>query len=284
MRIHEMNPYLAENKVEESLKCLVEIRNELRKLKPTPFAYHHAAADCIDFYIHTKYWFTAFNYESFKSKVFSLRELGYTKGTLLHVLCAHNSHNIFFIFLDNLDGNAPPKKYNPQYVWGQLNFWERQTIEQPDASLSHSRRGTVALPNIECCYSKQIRDDLKRPYDYATRQELLGLLETKPFNPWTTRWHWNFRFVADIAFVFVCFFFSFLHCNPIHSLLCLLFTLYINRNGKIYGTPWLDAFIDEKEKEKLVTLLNSLKEASVHYAEEETFFSSTLPQTTSREE
>ncbi|ETO07897.1 hypothetical protein RFI_29493 [Reticulomyxa filosa] len=79
-RVHEMNPCLAKDVVAKSKQYLEEIRDELRKLKPTPFAYHHAAADCIDFYLHTKYWFAAHNYESFKSKVFTLKELGYNKG------------------------------------------------------------------------------------------------------------------------------------------------------------------------------------------------------------
>ena len=37
------------------------------------------------------------------------------------------------------------KRYNSQYVWGQLHFWERQTIAQPDASLMAARYGPIVL-------------------------------------------------------------------------------------------------------------------------------------------
>ena len=44
------------------------------------------------------------------------------------------------------------KKYGPWYVWGQLNNWYRQTIADPTATLSGDRRGTIALPDIECTF------------------------------------------------------------------------------------------------------------------------------------
>ena len=44
------------------------------------------------------------------------------------------------------------KKYGPWFIWGQLNGWYKQTVYDPTASLSAERRGTISLPDIECCY------------------------------------------------------------------------------------------------------------------------------------
>ena len=40
------------------------------------------------------------------------------------------------------------KEYDSQYVWGQLVGWNKQTVEQPNASLSADRRGTLSIPDI----------------------------------------------------------------------------------------------------------------------------------------
>lgn len=44
------------------------------------------------------------------------------------------------------------KKYNPWFIWGQLNTWFKQDIYDPSATLSAARRGTISLPDIESCY------------------------------------------------------------------------------------------------------------------------------------
>lgn len=41
------------------------------------------------------------------------------------------------------------RKYSSQFVWGQLVAWYKQTIAQPQASLSQDRRGTLSFPTIE---------------------------------------------------------------------------------------------------------------------------------------
>lgn len=45
------------------------------------------------------------------------------------------------------------RKYAPGYVWGQLNGWYKQTVVEPEQSLSAERRGTISLPDIESAYS-----------------------------------------------------------------------------------------------------------------------------------
>ena len=72
-----------------------------------------------------------------------------------------------------------------QYLWGQMSFWDRQTIKSPDASLTAARYGTVSLPDVECCYRAT-----GKKYD---RRGMLGLLREKAWQQWPGRWHWSFR-------------------------------------------------------------------------------------------
>lgn len=45
------------------------------------------------------------------------------------------------------------KKYSSHFIWGQLVVWFKQTVNDPAASLSADRRGTLSLPDIESCYA-----------------------------------------------------------------------------------------------------------------------------------
>ena len=49
------------------------------------------------------------------------------------------------------------KLYRPLYAWGQLSGWFKQTVNDPTASLSAERRGTVSLPDIESCFAGKTR-------------------------------------------------------------------------------------------------------------------------------
>ena len=53
------------------------------------------------------------------------------------------------------------KLYRPLYVWGQLSGWFKQTVNDPTASLSAERRGTVSLPDVESCFAGKTRYSAK---------------------------------------------------------------------------------------------------------------------------
>merc|ERR1712129_473606 len=89
-----------------SRKYLLELRDDLLQIAPTNAAYHHGAADILLFYANTKYFFIWHApLQGFSSRQFSYAELGYSANANVKA--------------------APAKKYNAQYVWGQLAFWER---------------------------------------------------------------------------------------------------------------------------------------------------------------
>lgn len=53
------------------------------------------------------------------------------------------------------------RKYDKQYVWGQLNGWFKQTVNKPDASLSAERRGCLVYPDLDCFFLSNINKTSK---------------------------------------------------------------------------------------------------------------------------
>lgn len=56
--------------------------------------------------------------------------------------------------------NRQVKKYSGNYLWGQLVYWMKQTIQKPDASLSAGRRGTLNLPDIMTSFGSKLKTSL----------------------------------------------------------------------------------------------------------------------------
>jgi hypothetical protein len=93
-----------------------------------------------------------------------------------------------FSSLNDDDCIAPKagKKYNAGFLWGQLIFWYKQTIYQPDASLSAERRGTISLPDVESSKGSS-------GYKNHQRKAQIEQLKTKPDAMWKTGTIWSFR-------------------------------------------------------------------------------------------
>ena len=106
------------------------------------------------------------------------------------------------------------KRYSPHFIWGQLHFWERQTISDPSASLSAARYGTVSLPDVDCSFSNNASD-----YTKSVRNQLCHNLEHASATQWSNRTHWRFK-------------------NAI----------------KLFGAPWLDDVIDNIESGEMFVI------------------------------
>ena len=119
-------------------QIIIEARNLLYTVESTATKRYTAAADLLTLYAHTQLNFTKNSYNAFTSPPITLRQcdLGDTIRPL-----------------KEKDRVVSGKRYNSQYVWGQLHFWERQTIAQPDASLMAARYGPIVLPDADCCFS-----------------------------------------------------------------------------------------------------------------------------------
>ena len=89
----------------------------------------------------------------------------------------------------NQNNPALRKQYRPLYLWGQLNGWFKQTVNDPTASLSAERRGTMSLPDIESCFG----GTGKGSYGPKERFELVDHVEKRPDSMWRTGTQWSFR-------------------------------------------------------------------------------------------
>ena len=83
------------------------------------------------------------------------------------------------------------KKYGPNHLWGQLVFWFKQTINEPNASLSADRRGTLSLPDIESASGGS-------KYGSSTRINMIKTLEEAPEKMWKTGTLWSFKNAAKV--------------------------------------------------------------------------------------
>eukprot|EP00483_Globobulimina_turgida_P003373 UN03379 len=145
-----------------------------------------------------KIFFVHNNYDSIKSLPFTLRELGFEDNK-------KNKINI------NMSCQKP---YGPLYIWGQMSFWWKQTVEKPDTSLSHYRRGCIYLPFLDCCFSKKMNKAIIKPYDNQTRNYFLQSLAENCHSSWSNSLHFSFKSVTP-------------------------------HTQKIYGSPFLDHYLDQ---------------------------------------
>ena len=88
--------------------------------------------------------------------------------------------------IDDCNRNIGGKSYASQFTWGQLTYWDRQSIADPSASLAAARYGTVCLPDIDSCYAKGA------VYNAHHRQRMIYHLEHRPGSQWLSSWHWRF--------------------------------------------------------------------------------------------
>lgn len=79
------------------------------------------------------------------------------------------------------------KVYRPMYAWGQLSSWFKQTVNDPTATLSAERRGTISLPDIESCFGGKVR------YTMKERNSMIDTISKKPDNMWRTGTLWSFK-------------------------------------------------------------------------------------------
>ncbi|KAL4859889.1 Histone-lysine N-methyltransferase [Chlorella vulgaris] len=98
-------------------------------------------------------------------------------------------------------GSHLRKVYRPLYLWGQLSGWFKQTVNDPTASLSAERRGTVSLPDIESSFGGgNARYTVKAIVIWLLqdRNDLIDQLENRPDAMWRTGTLWSFRNDAKV--------------------------------------------------------------------------------------
>jgi len=165
---------------QQHLSSPKEVYASMRQLSLTVRAMgssHHGMADVLLMYSSTRRWFRACSIEIVKSPPVSFE--GDSRVTTLAQA-----------------GRQPEKilsrMYRGQYCWGQLVSWYKQTIYNPEASLSAERRGTMSLPDPESAYG--------RPEAYAAteRFDLLDLIEKSPNQYFPVSMIWSFKNKAKV--------------------------------------------------------------------------------------
>mmetsp|Transcript_11397 Transcript_11397/g.31701 ORF Transcript_11397/g.31701 Transcript_11397/m.31701 type:complete len:1269 (-) Transcript_11397:54-3860(-) len=81
------------------------------------------------------------------------------------------------------------KKFCQTFLWGQLMYWFKQTIYDPNASVSADRRGTVSLPDVESA---------KGNYKQKQHDQLKVWLSERPHQLWKTGTNWSFKNSAKV--------------------------------------------------------------------------------------
>ncbi|EGR30374.1 SET domain protein, partial [Ichthyophthirius multifiliis] len=98
----------------------------------------HSSATFITlyFYSFTHTYFTPHEYASVCSEKMKISE---TEMQNLHLLDTEKKKKKHY---------EEQRIYSPQFIWGQLTVWFKQTIASPQATLSQDRRGTLSFPSI----------------------------------------------------------------------------------------------------------------------------------------
>ena len=89
------------------------------------------------------------------------------------------------------------KVYRQQYIWGQIVGWFKQTVNNPEASLSQDRRGTLSYPSFEVSFKVADQKSLSYPFQRGigtARSDFLRHLKEKPAVNWPPRdVKWSFK-------------------------------------------------------------------------------------------
>jgi len=178
----------------ECQQLLRELATTMKSVGPS----HYAAHDCILLYASTECFFEPAKYVAVSTnpKVESVDDAAAPQTGKATKAGRSGKKK---------SDTTASKKYRPGFLWGQLSAWFKQTVRDPSASLSADRRGTVSLPDPECCFGKEIAAG---KYSAKDRVALVHHIESTPSIMWPLQTIWSFK-------------------NP----------------SKVYGSPMLDVAI-----------------------------------------
>ncbi|CAD8208256.1 unnamed protein product [Paramecium octaurelia] len=68
------------------------------------------------------------------------------------------------------------KQYTPQFIWGQLINWNKQTLQNPQSSMAQERRGVLCYPSLLLSFDNKHKTF---PYQCKTREKYLEYFQSK---------------------------------------------------------------------------------------------------------
>ncbi|CAK79050.1 unnamed protein product (macronuclear) [Paramecium tetraurelia] len=136
---------------------LLVLSELLLKMESAPF-HNEGLSTILYFMSFTHTYFSSTQYEGFNGKPFEENEFEYIPQP------------------KNKQKLALSKMYTPQYIWGQLINWNKQTLQNPQSSMAQERRGVLCYPSLILSFDNKHK---LFPYQCKTREKFLEYFYTK---------------------------------------------------------------------------------------------------------
>ncbi|CAD8189009.1 unnamed protein product [Paramecium octaurelia] len=117
-----------------------------------------AFATILYFMSFTHTYFSSTQYQGFDGKPFEENEFEYIPQP------------------KNKSKLALSKQYTPQFIWGQLINWNKQTLQNPQSSMAQERRGVLCYPSLLLSFDNKHKTF---PYQCKTREIYLEYFQSK---------------------------------------------------------------------------------------------------------
>jgi hypothetical protein len=91
------------------------------------------------------------------------------------------------------------KNISAFYAWGQMVFWNRQTLTKPGEHLRQKLAGTLQYPDIHQSFISKYRP-IGAEYPRGSRQIWLNSIKERPGKPWGKDVEWKFNLEKDSVF------------------------------------------------------------------------------------
>lgn len=150
---------------------------------------HIGLSDILYFHSMTKVNFTTNQFSGFDIEI-NVRDCDLTNP---HKLLNLNPNDILTQQIETKQViYTMKKKIAASYLWGQLVFWNKQTIEKPEASLSAGRRGILTYPEISQSFLKDRRNKIDK-FPNGSRKKWLENIRDKPGDYWPIGDGWSYE-------------------------------------------------------------------------------------------
>lgn len=172
-----------------SIKYLILLLSEYFRKHWRAHSCHVALADVLYFESMTKIRFTMNQFSGFEVQV-HVRDCDLTNPTKL--LTKNDLTEEQQLTGTRKVIHTVHKKIAASYLWGQLVFWNKQTIEKPEASLSAGRRGTLTYPEICSSFFTRVRSGSDK-FPGGSRKKWLDSIRDKPGDYWPIGDGWSYE-------------------------------------------------------------------------------------------
>ena len=172
-----------------SIKYLVLLLSDYFRKNWKHHSCHSALSDILYFEAMTKIRFTMNQFSGFEVQV-HVRDCDLTNPNKLMTKNTESERQQLDRTRQEI--HTVHKKIAASYLWGQLVFWNKQTIEKPEASLSAGRRGTLTYPEICSSFFVRLHSGTDK-FPGGSRKKWLEAIRDKPGDYWPIGDGWSYE-------------------------------------------------------------------------------------------